>query len=283
MSKKKNNPIVTIAVAVLVALTFLFQHPLLLVLVVVALLIYFALRKNTSKGIHFEDNEEEVYGEDYLYGERLPEPTEPGYYYHELVGMRFHNLRKEDLGIHQDAVAVAQMDNPHDPYAVGIYNGEKLVAFVPRESNFFMHHVIRDYYGGKTRASYKIWPREGKLYGIAFIKYDIPKKEIPEAPAEVNPDNPFYNKTVVISGNFQANRADIVKWLVGVHAVIRTSVSGKTDLVICGGRASDTLMAKIETLKAKGKAPTIIQEEALYDIIDKYSASSPPSRNSEPL
>lgn len=277
MSKKKENPITVIVIAILAVLIFLFQHPLLLVLVVVALLIYFALRKNTSNEVRFENDVED------LYSARLPEPTEPGFYYHELVGMRFHNLRKEDLGIHQDAVAVAQMDNPHDPYAVGIYNGEKLVAFVPRESNFFMHQVIRDYYGGKTRASYKIWPREGKLYGIAFIKYDIPKKKIPEAPAEVNPDNPFYNKTVVISGNFQADRAEIVRWLIGVHAVIRTSVSGKTDMVICGGRASDTLMAKIETLKAKGKAPTIIQEEALYDIIDKYSASSPPSRSSEPL
>lgn len=95
---------------------------------------------------------------------------------YEIVGMQYRNLKKIDFGIHNCALAVAERQNPHDVFAVGIYrtdNGDnKLVGYVPKGQNIELHRYITDKCNGQTMATYKIWKRDDKIYGIAYIKDD---------------------------------------------------------------------------------------------------------------
>lgn len=102
-------------------------------------------------------------------GNRLPEPEESGYSYYTIVGMQYHQLRKQDIGIHLDAEAVAQPENKHDSRAVAICNKNKIVAYVPRDQNKALNKYIMKN-GGSTPARYRIWIRGDKFYGIAYIK-----------------------------------------------------------------------------------------------------------------
>lgn len=90
--------------------------------------------------------------------------------------MKYRNLKKIDFGIHNCAIAVAERHNPYDAFAVGIYrtdNGDnKLVGYVPKGQNVELHRYIIDKYNGQTMATYKIWKRDDKIYGIAYIKDD---------------------------------------------------------------------------------------------------------------
>lgn len=104
---------------------------------------------------------------------RLPFPG-PSYSYYEMVGMKFRNLDKSDYGIHDCALAVSENNNPYDPYAVGIYRTDggflKLVGYIPSDMNEELHDYINKYCGGRTPATYKIWRRGDKIYGITYIK-----------------------------------------------------------------------------------------------------------------
>ena len=103
------------------------------------------------------------------YEERLERPdTEYGY--HELVGMQYRKLKREDFGCHK-GTAVSERNNPYDKYAVAIKNGNgKVVAYVPKSSNYNIWHAINEQ-GGEVPAVYKIWSHDGeKIYGIAFIR-----------------------------------------------------------------------------------------------------------------
>ncbi len=107
------------------------------------------------------------------YNEHLPHPGYEYSFYH-MVGMQYRDLDKSDLGIHTCALAIAENNNPHDPYAVAIYRNElgifKLVGYVPADENRELHDYINKECNGRTLATYKIWPREDKLYGITYIK-----------------------------------------------------------------------------------------------------------------
>ncbi|MBM6654851.1 hypothetical protein [Bacteroides mediterraneensis] len=104
---------------------------------------------------------------------RLPYPG-PSYSYYEMVGMRFRDLDSSDYGIHNNALAIAENNNPYDSCAVGIYRTDKgffkLVGYIPSDMNKELHKCINSIYGGRTLATYKIWKRGDKIYGIAYIK-----------------------------------------------------------------------------------------------------------------
>lgn len=100
--------------------------------------------------------------------ERLPYPGD-GYSYYELVGMQYRGLNEEHMGIHTDASAVAEYDNPHDPNAVSIKLGRKVVAYIPREHNKPLHDYLMKN-GRVAPAHYRIWYHNNKYYGVAYIK-----------------------------------------------------------------------------------------------------------------
>ena len=110
-----------------------------------------------------------------LGNERLPYPGND-YSYYTIVGMIYRDLKKSDIGIHDSAVAIAERNNPYDAFAVGIYRNDsgvkKCVGYVPRDNNRRLHDYIINQYGGETMATYRIWIRGDKMYGIAYIKDD---------------------------------------------------------------------------------------------------------------
>ncbi|GIP41033.1 DNA ligase 2 [Paenibacillus sp. J31TS4] len=63
-----------------------------------------------------------------------------------------------------------------------------------------------------------------------------------EHPAEANPENPFFGKTIVITGTLaQFSRDELSKRLEALGAKVTGSVSKKTDLVIAGENAGSKL------------------------------------------
>lgn len=105
--------------------------------------------------------------------ESFPRPEDPTMLYYEIVGMQYRNFARYYTGIHRDAIAIAEPDNPHDPYAVAIYCNHQHIAYVVRETNQDLYKYIQSK-GGTVPAMYKIWKYNGKFSGFAYIKsYDL--------------------------------------------------------------------------------------------------------------
>ncbi|MBE6798882.1 MAG: NAD-dependent DNA ligase LigA [Ruminococcaceae bacterium] len=76
--------------------------------------------------------------------------------------------------------------------------------------------------------------------------------------AEIDENNMFFGKTVVITGTFSKySRDELTKVLVGKGAKVTSSVSKKTDFVLCGENAGSKLQ------KARDLGVTVILEEDL--------------------
>ena len=102
--------------------------------------------------------------------DHLPHPGE-GYVFYELVGMQYRSLSKEDYGIH-NGIAVAETNNQYDKNAVSVRRSDngKIVAYVPKEENEYLHERITER-GGTVPASFRIWTHDGEhIYGCSYIK-----------------------------------------------------------------------------------------------------------------
>lgn len=101
-------------------------------------------------------------------------PSEQGYSYHEMVGMYHRGVTPSDFGAYEGR-AVAETNNPHDKFAVGIYRNRdnKLVGYIPKEergeSNEYLHRKIL-YNGGSAKAVFKIQGSAQRSYGTVYIK-----------------------------------------------------------------------------------------------------------------
>ena len=101
-------------------------------------------------------------------------PVAAGYFYNEMVGMYNIGITLADFGIYK-GYAVAETNNPHDKFAVGIHRSSdnKLVGYIPREfrgvSNKELHESLLAK-GGKTDVIFKISGSEHRTYGAVYIK-----------------------------------------------------------------------------------------------------------------
>ena len=93
------------------------------------------------------------------------------YHYYPMVGMRYHNLVRDDLGVHT-CYAVPQEDNPYDPFAIAIYKAvdDKLVGYVP-VGNEELHRILT-YRGGMADAIYRIQRGENNFFAEVYIQFD---------------------------------------------------------------------------------------------------------------
>lgn len=93
-----------------------------------------------------------------------------GYYYHEMVGMKYH-VSDDDLGV-KEAYALAEENNQYDPYAISIHRDftNKTVGYIPR-GNEELHRNIK-YRGGKAKAIYRIQRINQKYYAQVYIKVE---------------------------------------------------------------------------------------------------------------
>jgi NAD-dependent DNA ligase len=105
-----------------------------------------------------------------------------------------------------------------------------------------------------------------------FEKQKISKELLIQDLSQVEKeDTIFYDKKVVLTGVFSRYPvrnylADIIKKL---GADINTSISKKTEIVCIGEGAGPSKMAKIEQLRIEGCDILIINEQQLYNILDK--------------
>lgn len=80
------------------------------------------------------------------------------------------------------------------------------------------------------------------------LKGDILKKDLSCA----DPNNPFYNKKVVITGVFDVEREELANKLKSFGADIDTSISRRTNFVFIGREAGPSKLAKLKSLIESG-------------------------------
>lgn len=80
-------------------------------------------------------------------------------------------------------------------------------------------------------------------------------------------DNPFFDRRVVITGDFEIHRKELAKKLKSMGADINSSISKQTNFVIIGKNPGPSKMNTIEKLKQNGFNITLIYEDDLHDIL----------------
>lgn len=101
------------------------------------------------------------------------------------------------------------------------------------------------------------------------IDHDILQQDLTHA----DPNHPFYDKKVVITGSLDAypERNELARMLKDAGADVNTTISGKTDYVIMGKNAGPSKMKKIEELKQNGCPIEVIDEENLKEMLNYKS------------
>lgn len=90
--------------------------------------------------------------------------------------------------------------------------------------------------------------RHNTLQRHKQLKGDILRKDLTNA----DPNNPFYNKKVVITGIFDVDRETLAERLKSLGADIDTAISRKTNFVIIGCDAGPSKLAKLQSLIESG-------------------------------
>ena len=99
------------------------------------------------------------------------------------------------------------------------------------------------------------------------IKGDLLHKDLSNA----DPDNPFYDRKVVITGVFENfERVALAELLKDLGADIDTSVTKRTNIVISGYGFGPKKMEKVMKLKEEGIDIRVILENELIEMISPY-------------
>jgi DNA polymerase-3 subunit epsilon len=85
----------------------------------------------------------------------------------------------------------------------------------------------------------------------------------------------FLNKSIVITGEFQRypNRVELETLLKEKGAIPKTSISGKTNIVIVGSGAGPSKIQKVLDLIEKGQSIEVINQEKLYLFLDDINTN----------
>lgn len=118
----------------------------------------------------------------------------------------------------------------------------------------------------ETRDVREQYERTEPIYYHEQIHGDLLKKDLTEA----NPDNPFYDKKVVITGVFSIDRKELAAKLKSMGADIDGSVTKRTDFVLIGEDAGPKKLEKIESLNADGCSIKKVYETELLSILSEY-------------
>lgn len=101
--------------------------------------------------------------------------------------------------------------------------------------------------------------KKKKIGGIVLVK-DL---------SNATPDNnPFYNRKIVITGDFSLDRKEMAQILKEYGADVNTSISKLTNYVLVGSAPGPSKMAKIAQLKEQGYVIRILNEEDFNRIIN---------------
>lgn len=98
------------------------------------------------------------------------------------------------------------------------------------------------------------------------LRGDVLKKDLTDA----DPENPFYDKKVVITGVFEIDRTELADRLKKMGADIDTGITKRTDYVLTGQDAGPKKLEKIKQLQDEGYGIRQIFEPELKEILAKY-------------
>lgn len=107
-------------------------------------------------------------------------------------------------------------------------------------------------------------------YGSALIKNkriggDVLIKDLSNAAPD---NNPFYDRKVVITGEFDIERKEIAQKLQQLGADVNTSISKKTNYVLVGSAPGPSKMVKIEQLRVQGYDIRMLSEDDFNRILN---------------
>lgn len=97
------------------------------------------------------------------------------------------------------------------------------------------------------------------------INSDVLVQDLSNAKAD---NNPFYDRKVVITGEFTLERNKIAQILKEFGADVNTSISKKTNYVLVGTAPGPSKMAKIVQLKEQGYDIRLLSENDFYRIVN---------------
>ncbi len=101
------------------------------------------------------------------------------------------------------------------------------------------------------------------LKGHTNLCGDVLQKDLSGA----DPNNPFYNRKVVITGVFKVERQELAKTLKSMGADIDTSVSSKTKYLLIGEEPGPSKLKKFDQLISEGKDVRKIYQDDLDKIL----------------
>ena len=118
---------------------------------------------------------------------------------------------------------------------------------------------------GKLLAEYS--KRPGHVVSIPVVTEN--RKVKPRSPESISQNTHFSGKSVVISGLFEKwpDRNDLAVKLLGMGALVKSSVSKKTDFLIIGEFPGSSKIAKAEELIDQGYPIKIIEEKELLSLL----------------
>lgn len=85
-----------------------------------------------------------------------------------------------------------------------------------------------------------------------------------------NKENPFYNKIIVITGDFDIKRDIIAAKLYELGADINSTISTKTNFVLIGEKAGPAKIDKIKKLIDSGVVIKLLYKSHLYSIMSNH-------------
>lgn len=162
-----------------------------------------------------------------------------------------------------DAIGKIKLDVLADAYGVKLERHHDALEDAKATAEIWIKHNQ----GVRVDASSllkKSESKSNKSFGDKRLDPDLLVKDLTDA----NPRNPFYDRKIVITGDFLTDRKTIAYHLKKMGADINSTISKKTDFVLVGQNPGPAKMEKIAQLKYDGYEIRLLNEsdfEKIYN------------------
>ena len=167
------------------------------------------------------------------------------------------------------------LEHHHDGEDDAVNCAKLYLAYVNGEKKLTNSELPQDLFQKKTLSFNSNFSFEGH----DVLNGDVLKKDLTGA----DPNNPFYDRKVVVTGIFNIERHELAKILKSMGADIDLNVSSKTKYLLIGSDPGPSKLRKFEELIAEGKNVRKIYQDDLDLILsgkeyDKYLTEAPPTK-----